>query len=322
MTNIQLAKMYVKKHPAMGNRPLARLMYEENKMRFGSLNSADCAVRECRGKLGKIPRHRAIVPVVEASLPEPEVFDYTPVFIEGAAEVAIFSDIHFPFHDKRALTVAVDEAVWRMCDTVIVNGDMLDCYQLSRFNRVPTVASMKKEIACASDFFAYLRRKLPRARIIWKLGNHEERLSAYLQTKASELWEMGVEKFVFEDKTGASDHGVELVSDKRIIVSGHLKILHGHEYKAGFAEPVNPARGLFLRAKTTCLAGHWHQPSHHSEPTLGGKHISCWSTGCLCHLSPPYMPLNKWRHGFAIQSVRADGTFHLHNLTIIDGEIA
>ena len=67
------------------------------------------------------------------------------------------------------------------------------------------------------------------------------------------------------------------------------------------------------------MAGHWHQTSEHAESTLGGRSIACWSTGCLCELHPPYMPLNKWNHGYAIVDVTAGGNFQVQNKKIIKG---
>lgn len=321
LTKKEIVAEYVAANAGLPSRTLARRLYHERRAMFATEDAVYQMVRIVRGAHGKRVRHTATHQTL-VTIPEPEVFDYTPMFLEGFKRLLILSDVHIPFHDKQALETAVNEGVRRGCDAILLNGDIMDCYQLSRFDRAPNEAALKKEIAQMDQFLRYLRRKLPEAEIVWKLGNHEDRLSTFLKTKAPELWNIGIDDFIFGKLTGADAVGAQIVTDKRILVSGFLKILHGHEYKAGFAEPVNPARGLFLRSKTTCMAGHWHQPSHHSEPTLGGKHISTWSTGCLCQLNPKYMPLNKWRHGFAIQEVRPDGAFHLHNLTILDGEIA
>lgn len=321
LTKRELAADYVMNFPGLPSRALGRKLYAEKRQLFTCEDAAYQQIRIVRGTKGKHQRHYATFRE-SVDLPEADVFDYTPHFLEGMDRLLVLSDVHLPFHDRRAIERAINEGVRRGCDAILLNGDMMDCYQLSRFDRTPGESLIKKEVEQMRQLFRHLRDKFPEAPITWKLGNHEKRLEIYLKTKAPELWDIGLPEFIFGRLTGAEEVGAEIISDKRIIVSGHLKWLHGHEYKAGFAEPVNPARGLFLRAKTTCAAGHWHQPSQHTEPILGGRHISTWSTGCLCQLNPKYMPLNKWRHGFAIQELFNGGNFHLHNLTILDGELA
>jgi hypothetical protein len=118
------------------------------------------------------------------------------------------------------------------------------------------------------------------------------------------------------------DLGIELIESRSRALFGSLNVIHGHEFGQSFFNPVNPARGLFLRAKTSTLAGHNHQTSSHHENNLNGKPTACFSMGCLCDLSPEYRPFagTKWNHGFAI--VDLDGeTFRVHNHRIINGEV-
>ena len=107
----------------------------------------------------------------------------------------------------------------------------------------------------------------------------------------------------------------------RPLAVGKLYLIHGHEYKFSISNPVNPARGLFLRAKTLAATSHFHQTSQHSERDLTGKVVSTWSIGCACNLRPSYSPINNWNHGFAICDLQADGSFVLANLRVIDGRV-
>jgi hypothetical protein len=104
-------------------------------------------------------------------------------------------------------------------------------------------------------------------------------------------------------------------------MAGKLPILHGHEWFGGFAPPVNPARGLFLKAKESCIIGHHHRSSEHSEKNLSGQVTTTWSTGCLCGLQPEYAPYNNYNHGFAHVIVSSDGNYQVKNIRIIDYKI-
>lgn len=116
-------------------------------------------------------------------------------------------------------------------------------------------------------------------------------------------------------------YGVGHVADRRVIRLGKLNVIHGHEYRPGVQAPVNPARGIFLRAKSAVLCGHFHNTSEHHEPTITGKPQGAWSVGCACALDPFYMPLNKWNRGFALVHVGRGGDFRVENKRVINGEM-
>jgi len=91
-----------------------------------------------------------------------------------------------------------------------------------------------------------------------------------------------------------------------------LNVIHGHEFNNGgmVSNPVNPARGYFLRGSGVHVIGsHYHQSSQHSQKNLEQNVTSTWSTGCLCDLHPDYRPANSWNHGFAIVTVAPGGIF-------------
>ena len=80
--------------------------------------------------------------------------------------------------------------------------------------------------------------------------------------------------------------------------------------------PVNPARGMFLRTNSTTLTGHQHRPSSHTDPDMYHSETTCWSQGCLCTLSPRYARINKWRQGYAVVEVDKSGEFNVHNYAL------
>ena len=116
------------------------------------------------------------------------------------------------------------------------------------------------------------------------------------------------------------EHGITYIPDNQQIKAGKLNIIHGHEFGGSFFNPVNAARGLFMRAKASVLAGHNHQTSEHQEGNINGDAIACWSTGCLCELAPEYRPFafTKWNLGGAWVEVYEDGSFMVDNFRIIE----
>ena len=87
-----------------------------------------------------------------------------------------------------------------------------------------------------------MRERYPKCRMIYKIGNHEERWEKYMWLKAPEL--SGVSEFEIYDILNFSKYGVEEVKGKQKIKAGnHLTIIHGHEMFNSTA-PVNFARTL------------------------------------------------------------------------------
>jgi predicted phosphodiesterase len=326
MLKSEKAKEWRSKFPDVPTLALARRMYAKNKLLFKDVEDARSRLRYIEGKQGAVHRvkvnhletfkdeHRPFNPY---KLPESDETDFKPYQIKGHKKIAIFSDIHVPYHNIPSLTAAIDFCKKEKPDALLLNGDTIDCHKLSRFTKDPSKRNFKQELDVFKAIFNVFKKEL-NCKIYFKIGNHEERYEHFLQEKAGEL--DGVEEFKFENILKARAEGIEIIGDKRPMQIGSLWGIHGHEYVGGITAPVNPARGLFNRGKVTCFQGHNHQTSEHTEPTLSGKMITTWSIGCLSELHPAYMPLNKWNHGFAM--VEVDGKeFQFRNKRIFNGKI-
>ena len=318
----------LKRFPDCPSLTLAKKLYKEHPLVWKTLHNVRCSVCYFRGAAGSNNRKRATITQFfrerkkphnpMATLPESYERVWQPLILEGK-RIASLSDIHIPYHSLTALKPTLAWLKKFNPDVILLNGDTVDFYQLSRFEKDPRERSVADELAAAKQFLDYLQENFPKAKIIWKDGNHDERYQSYLRVKAPEL--LDVPEFRFARLMEFSQRGIGYVTDKQLIQVGeHLTILHGHEYAAPVIGPVNAARGLFLRTKACALVGHHHQSSEHTEPTVNGKMITTWSQGCLCDLHPLYMPLNKWNHGFAIIT-NGNAGFELENKRIINGKV-
>lgn len=85
----------------------------------------------------------------------------------------VLSDIHFPYHDDTALKAVYKLLEHHPVDTIILNGDILDFYDVSSFDKDPDrINSLQEEINMAEKFFKKLRTIKPDARIVFIKGNH------------------------------------------------------------------------------------------------------------------------------------------------------
>jgi predicted phosphodiesterase len=335
----KVAREYCEKFPDVPSRTLARTLNEQRPKLFPSVEQARRFVRDVRGNRGT----QARLDVADKTLfrpngkagmvlmPEPVVETWEPLRIDGPARVGVLSDIHVPYHDKSALETAVKECKRHRCDVILLNGDTIDFYGISRFEKDPERRTPTQEIRDAVQLMRWLQQQLPKARFIWKDGNHDERFSKFIFQNAPVLWSLqqvrlpNILGWEMADQTGNEStklerYGWEYVTDKRPIMAGKLPILHGHELPGG-GSPVNPSRGAYLRTAHTVLIGHLHRTSQHTEPNMFHEEVACFSTGCLSGLYPAYARINKWNWGFALVDVSADKEFDVRNLRIADGKV-
>lgn len=323
----EIVKDYLKKFPNMAKRSLAKKIYKENKLKFTTEESARSAIRRYTGTSGKknlkdlVSKEFLSIEklTLKMNLPEPIIEDdWEIIKIHGTCGL-IMSDIHIPFHDKKALEIALNHAAKYPLDIIMLLGDIADCFELSSFDREPDLIRFKDEVAMIIEFLRELKRLFPKTKIYYKFGNHEKRFDAYMQKKAPELF--GLEGLRLDTIFKLAEIGINYIPEDKIVDLNGLILLHGHEYKNAITSPANPARTLFLRTKAISLCGHYHQESDHSEPTVNGEVIATWSIGCLCQLHPKYMPLNKWTQGFALYFQEPDGFWRIENKKIIEKHV-
>jgi predicted phosphodiesterase len=259
-------------------------------------------------------------PMIAGELRDENVTDIT------SSRIGIISDAHWPFHDLRqdndgnfygAYLTAIEWLKEQKIGTLILNGDMLDCFNLSSHEKIERKRSWKWELDVSRAMIKHLREFFgDKVRIVYREGNHEERFKRYLAGKAKELegsiW--------LEELLGLREHGIEWVQDRDKIVAGKLWIDHGHEWFGGGG--VNPARNYRMKAVDNVLVGHVHKTSTDLfRKPLDGSFIAGWSVGCLCDLNPRYAPRNNWNHGVALVELEADGNFTVHNKVILQGKV-
>lgn len=321
MTKADIARQYRDKYGMeMPTHRLARIMYRDEPLLFKDSEDARWFLRSIEGKTkasGIKETHKVDNrPLNPYSLPKSDEAKWEP-FVLNHKTVLVLSDIHIPYHSIEALTAAFDYGKTMKPDAVLLNGDTIDFFGLSRYCKEPGKRDFAAELEAFREFFVILQRTF-KCQVYFKLGNHEERYNHFLWMKAGELAD--VTEFKLDEIIRSRAEGIEVIGDKRIIKAGDLNIVHGHEFGGSIFSPVNVARGLFLRAKTSALQGHNHQTSEHTESNMDGKITTTFSTGCLCELNPSYLPINRWNHGACVVQIDGD-QFQVHNKRIYKGKI-
>ena len=325
-----IAAEICRQFPDAGNRTLAKRLHEQHPAQFPTIERARSAVRLRRGASGKKNRkhngrnrdcerpHRKAGELPQ--LPKSEAKPWEPFILESSRTL-VLSDLHIPYHDERAIEAALDFGDSYDPDTILLNGDVFDFYQASRFDKNPTLPKLAAELVAGGQFFDHIGARFPHARKVYKLGNHCERWAKYLFQAAPLFADIPEMVNGWYGPAGIIRNSVEIVGDQRPIMLGKLMVLHGHEKGRGISSPVNPARGAFLRLLCNVLEGHGHRQSEHEERTADDRLIVCRTTGCLCGLWPDYAKANKWGHGFATVEVDRDGEYEVHLKRIRHGKV-
>jgi len=326
--NGKLATELISRFPDTPTMTLAKKLYAENLELFINIEAARSIIKYHRGQSGEykrkfIPKEnvRLTYDTNPYKLPLSESEERKPFILPKANNnILLISDLHIPYHSIDAITAALDYGKKAKVNTIVILGDLIDFYKTSRFESDPRKRSTKHEFDCTKDFLRVLRKEFPNAGIYWTMGNHDIRYEHYLMQKAPEIFDDPYYKL--EERLKLNEERIKVIDDKTIVKAGKLSLHHGHLFFRGFMAPVNSARGLFLKAKESMIVAHCHKISEHSETTLSGELITCWSMGCLSNLSPDYLPYaNNYSHGFAHVQVGTQGNYRVSNFRILKGKI-
>jgi len=328
MTKADKARRLIEEFPTLSKKALGKLLKKKYPKDFTDDEHGRFYIKSVINGLGRIPRtHQDIY--LGPNLKKGKKNFFTPFTVKGR-NVGIIADIHIPYHDQRALNIALSYLKKRNIDTLIIDGDLIDCYHISRFEKDRRERhTLWDELSMMVKFLTDLRINFPDAEIIFKLGNHDERYESFLNSDTN-LVNFKVLSFdhlinsygeTEEEQKLARSRNIKIVSEKRILKIGKLNVCHGQEFGRSIFSPVNPARGLYLRSKTNTIAGHHHQTSEHVEKDLNDNITGCWSIGCLSDLHPAYMPINKFNHGFAHVLRHDNGNFSIDNKKILNYQI-
>ena len=301
---------YLEKFPESPSKGLARKIISEHPT-FTSYESVYGRVRYYRGQMGPEARKylkdksfqkelKIEITMKEKFLPESYANKReTFVFPTGCKTLGIIGDVHIPYQDNDAIEVALTKMEEEGIDSLYINGDLLDFYQLSFHEKDPRMVHFKQELEAGRQFLDYCRSRFPDIPIYFIPGNHENRFERYLRVKASELLDM--DEFRLDVLLRVAEYGVQYIPFRSKVVFGDFLIEHGDKIPG--AGGVVPARTALMRLKTNCLINHFHKTSSSIQRVYGpgeSTTIRGYSLGCLCELTPEYLEINEWNHGFAI----------------------
>lgn len=204
--------------------------------------------------------------------------------------IFVASDIHFPFQDNYAVSTFLESCFINQPEIIVLNGDLMDFYKLSRFSKDPKGRDPEEEIDMCRDFLKALRDRCPKAEIYYTIGNHETRLTKYILDNAPYI--VGLVENVF-DLLKVSEFSV--IGCSSLLVNDTFMFKHGTRLgnKSGLSA-MKELEAHYLSGAT----GHTHRLAKFTT-RKSGKRFVWFETGCLCTLDPEYMVQPDWQQGYA-----------------------
>lgn len=212
----------------------------------------------------------------------------------------ILNDLHFPWACEPAITLALQVAKVLQPDRVIINGDLVDMWEISSFVKNPQwrdKAQLANEIIQGRAFLTKLRAMFPKAEIRYVLGNHEYRWMKFLATHAAELAKL--RGLTLEEQLDCDKLDIKVVNSGNRESSWLWgKLLVGHfdqvnKHSAYTAKNLIESKGISLIQAHTHRGGSFYKRTHDRD-IVGHENF------CLCDRNPTYVDRPNWTLGFGI----------------------
>jgi predicted phosphodiesterase len=209
--------------------------------------------------------------------------------------IVVFSDVHVPFHDVKAFNLLLKFCRWYKPEIVVINGDFVDCHDVSKFSSSPDEhVGLKNEIETAKGLLHEIVSATPGAVRYYIFGNHSSRLQKYVLRSAPEIWDL----ISLEDLLGLTRNFI-IVNES--MVENYVQIMDlyiGHwnrvsKHSSYTIKNIMDDRGV------NCVQGHVHRLGYHVK-TLLDRTIEGWECGCLCSRNMSYIVAANWQLGFLV----------------------
>lgn len=228
----------------------------------------------------------------------------------------VVNDEHSPFFDKNALEISLKIIEYVKPDFLLLNGDQLDFYELSTFDKNPArKLTLQDEIDIWHKQILSRQISASKKSTVIKIdGNHEDRLRRYL-FKNPELFSL--RSLSIENILSLKEFGVEYSKDG-VLFQDTLRVYHGERVSKYSAYSAKAEMEKHQHTWST-ITGHVHRVGKHVVTKPNGEVVTSVENGCLCSLKPEYLNLTNWQHGITYFEVFENEVF-IQQLTIQRGK--
>lgn len=280
-----LVKKYLEEYNGkLSKHALSKYLFEKYPMVFSSVENARGVIRYVTGSSGENNKYGGKVEWVNIEAEEDGIWEY--IMPIGQSPLLCLFDIHLGYHCQKSLDKALNHGIKISPKGILLGGDTLDCYKLSKYEQDPSKRNFSEELDMLDIFLQDLKKNF-NCPIYFKIGNHEDR---YMRLIKANPQLMGIPTFDEAEVFKLTKNGVHLIKSMQKIVCGPFDIYHGHEFRGSAG--VNPAKWLYERTGKSSTCGHFHRSDNFYADNGNKYHVS--TTGCLSNLRPGFMPHQRF----------------------------
>lgn len=238
----------------------------------------------------------------------------------GVERNLVVGDIHAPFQDDKAVELALALAQDLQPEVITFNGDIADCYAVSRFSKDPHRALMlQDELDGTHAILKAFRDVCPDSDMVYIEGNHEARMKAYLISRAPEL--SGLDALDLRSLLRLDSLGIEYVPSKGrsaywrygAVSIGHFDRVSKH---SAYTE-----KALVDDRRESLIQGHTHRGGVYYVTLPNGDVLAGIGGFCLCDTDPEYCTDPNWQQGVVVITKRtATDRFFIQPVPFVDHE--
>ena len=292
---------------------------EEIKRLYAKLGNKTEVARILGVHRDTVIRHTLYAPQQAVSYPTVVEESYCPQTYDFGLQyrrVAALFDLHHPFHDIKAIDACVAFLRSWKPDLIVLPGDYMDFYPLSRFPKSPARDhSLQDEI----DSFLTTKKKIETIGCELKLvdGNHDHRLFRHIQDHPSlyKLRALEIPRLL-----ELSSQWQHYRNQSRLKV-GRLIIHHGDLVGRGVSGKY-PAKMMLDKMRVTNMFGHLHKEDISRVTEYNGEVTSSYAVGHMCDLNQvDYVANPNWQQGFATIELDEHGYENVTFRHVVHGQI-
>lgn len=204
--------------------------------------------------------------------------------------IYFIADLHIPYENKKKVNSVLEDIQNNQPDKIVLGGDMIDFYQISKFDKDPErIGKLQQEL---DKFYSFMRqlRSVYTGPIKYIIGNHETRLEKYLIRNPGFY---GLKILSLNNLLKADEFNVDVVYE---YMYRKFLFTHGHrtsKYSAARELDDNGISGI---------TGHVHRHQTYCKTDRRGQ--ICWiSAPCLIdETKQDYTSNPNWGYGYVALS--------------------
>ena len=233
----------------------------------------------------------------------------------------ILPDIHYPYHDKKCLSIVTQIAKDIQPDIGVYLGDNFNADGISKYTHKKMETGIYETAKEIQGFYDKIHAPLSVLvpDWLWCGGNHDvQRIDDLLGKLSAKGVEQGLIDH-YTDMLNLNKHfpDIDICKWNEAHKIGKLYFTHGTYHNDAHAKKHALTYG------GSVVYGHLHTFQSYTSISLGtGQQHKATSIGCLCNLNPSYLKNRPtgWIHGFAVAYIQDNGNYNLYPIEIVSGK--